>query len=144
MTRSSGCIRPALLLVYVLEVRIDDPGLSGTARILGAPGGRSDCGAAFRVHLRADLHRLRPQRLEGPAELCDVVRREDLPEGLQLLLDGLPRGLRDAISRFLEDLLGLVNESIRQVPGLDELAAPAIVLRVLFPVLQCTDALDLS
>src|SRR3990170_4132048 len=128
MLRSSDHIRPSLLLVYVLEVRVDAPGLLGAA--FAARRRRRAGGTALLVHLRADLHRLLPQGVHGPAELADVRRMEDLPERLDLLLDGLARGVGHTGPQILELLLHLVDQAVRQVPQLDELAAPAVVLRV--------------
>src|SRR5204863_511181 len=73
----------------------------------------------------------------GPELIVDLPLlriREDLPEILELLLDGLPHGFRDPRGVLLQELLRGVHELVARVPELDELAAPPVVLRVRFRV----------
>ena len=60
----------------------------------------------------------------------------DLLQRLDRRLDGIARRLGDLGSQLLEHLLRGVDEGIGLVPGLDELPAPAVVLRIDLGVLH--------
>src|SRR5436309_3493141 len=120
---------PRSLLVHVLEVRVHDARVRRFARVAGSRRG-SFRGSAFPIHLNADLLRHLVQLLDRRTEHGDVVRREDLPKGLNLLLDGLPGPLRYRGAMLFQELLGRIHELVGMVPQLDELAATAVLLRV--------------
>src|SRR5207302_4115253 len=117
----------------VLEVRVHDARPGGPAGVAGARRRRLRR-SAFAIHLDADLLRLLVQRIDRVPKERDVVGGEDLPEILELLLDGLPRGFRDPRGVLLQELLRGVHELVARVPELDDLSAPPVVLRVRFRV----------
>src|SRR3990172_2657126 len=97
------------LLVDVFEVRVYDARAGSPAGV--ARGGRWRLRLpAFSVHLGADLLRLSVESINRIPQHRDVVRGQDLPQSLELLLDRMAGRFGNLGAVLLQEFLRRVDE----------------------------------